>query len=727
MWLIIPLLVIVSIWLPVIRHYYVPNAQISDFTIEQARREPSESVLQALRRDRLLHHGWTSKQQVMLAAERLLRGELHVRGYAPIEFRLPFHPRNLTRGLPNVRLQVAGLVAVDLLLQAYELTGQEKFFIAARKSIVEFARYESRAYLPRGLLWSDHAVANRVFVLSDFWDIYRRHGDYQPEEARKILHLLARSGEMLAKREHFIFATNHGIMQNVALLRLRLSFPALPNAERYQRLAMERLGEQMAFYLNEEGVILEHSAAYQFFGIDLLKLAFRYIRLLELQVPADWQRKYTKALQFAAQLRRPDGSLPLFGDTTWRSRRSDPLEEKDPQRGVAPTAVRGAGPFDPIAWYPVAGYAVWWDGLERWPDSRHLRQTVVTFSLFPGHAHKLADDLSVLLWAGGHTWWTNLGSWPYGLRQRAVAESWNGSNAPHLIGESKDSQRTPRMLSYGSSGRIVMLDVAREGPEAYLARRQIIHVKPNMWLVLDSVDGKPGLRSMTRWMTGHGIILSQQETENRYLLETKDGSARLFTLFFGSPGLSLRTLATSLGPYLGDSVTSGKDPTVPAIEVEQRADGSWAAAVWVFDQDRTLALPDGAQPEMALWRGPEYWTASVPSQSSSLELNRRGDRFVVRDKEGAVLDAIALAPPRVANQRDEIRRAFLNAASKYPGFRDYPRLRRWSTYGLIVVAFVQELFFMTFARRIEQSRRPLRLVTSALWIIAGIGLFVILS
>lgn len=728
-WVIIPVLVIASIWLPVVRHYNVPDIQISHFTVDRARRAPSESVLRELQGDRLLHHGWTSKQQVVAAAEDLLHGELHVGGHAPIKFRLPFHPKNLTPSLPSLQLQVAGLVAIDLLLQAYELTGQEKFFLAARKSIVEFARYEQSAWLPRGLLWNDHAVANRVFVLSDFWRLYRRHGDFQPEVARTILELVARSGELLAKREHFTFNTNHGVMQNVALLRLRLSFPALPNTEYYQRLAMERLGEQMAFYVNEEGVVLEHSAGYQLFGIKLLELAFRYISLLELPVPGEWERKYKSALQFAAQLRRPDGSLPVFGDTLWRSPRPKPREEeRGPQRGVAAKAVRRAGrPDPPSAWYPVAGFAVWWDGLERWPEPRHLRQTVVAFSFFPGHAHKHADELSVLLWAGGHTWWTNLGYWPYGLRERSQAESWNGSNAPHLIGEPKNSQRTPRMFSYGSSERTVMLDVAREGPGAYFARRQVIHLKPNAWLILDSISGNPRSRSITRWTIGHGIILRQRETESRYLLEAEDGSGKVFAFFFGSPGLSLRRLARTLGPFAGRSSPPAKEPTVPAIEVEQQADGSWAAAVWVFDEDGTLVLPGGAQPKMALWRGPEHWTVIMPSELSSMEVSRRDDRLFVREKEGRLVDTVLLRSANLAPKREAIRQAFLDTARKYPRFRDHLRYRQWGIYLLIVVAAVQELFFLAFFQRTKKAYGRLRLLTSALWIVGGILLLTVFS
>lgn len=666
---------------------------------------------------------WLNSQELVAAAERLLHGELHLGGHIPIKFRFSFHPQNLTLGLPSLQQQVAGLVDVDLLIQAYELTGEEKFFRGARESIIEFARYERGAWVPRGLLWNDHAIANRVLVLSDFWRLYRHHDDFRRGTARMILELLARSGELLSRREHFTFASDHGVLQNMALLRLRLSFPVLPNAEYYQRLAMERLGEQMAFYVNGEGVILQHSAGYQFSGIQHLKLVFRQTRMLGLPVPGEWERKYTRALQVAAQLRRPDGSLPIFGDTPWRSRWMEPQKDvRDPPRGPAAKVVRRAvRPDAPIAWYPQAGYVVWWDGLERWPRLEDLRQTIVAFSFFPGHAHKHADELSVLLWAGGQAWWTSLGYWPYGSRERAQAESWSGSNAPHLIGESKDSQRTPRMLSYGSSERMVMLDVAREGPGAYFARRQVLYLRPNTWLVLDSISGAPKLRSMTRWTTDHGIILRKHEAENRYVLETQNGSSRLFTLFFGSPGLSLRTLPRSLGPF-GARSSSSAQPTVPAIEVEQRAHGSWAAAVWVFDENGTLALPGKEQAKMILWRGPEHWTAMIPSETTSLEVSRTADRLVVRERNGRLVGSVVLRSEDVAPQRAEIRRAFLNATGKYPKFSDNFRRRQFGTYLLIMIAGIQELSFLAVARRAQNTYGRLRLLTVLFWIVGAVWL-----
>ena len=34
-----------------------------------------------------------------------------------------------------------------------------------------------------------------------------------------------------------------------------------------------------------------------------------------------------------------------------------------------------------------------------------------------------------------------------------------------------------------------MLELERTGVENYVARRQVIHLKPNLWLVLDSTSG----------------------------------------------------------------------------------------------------------------------------------------------------------------------------------------------------------------------------------------------
>ena len=165
----------------------------------------------------------------------------------------------------------------DELLRAYEASGREEFLTAAQAVIRRTQEYEQAAWLPRGEFWNDHAVASRVSVLSNFWRLYRHSPNYRPEVARQAMQMVAHSQQLLAKPNQFTFATNHGVMQNLALWHATLAFPSLPHVNEYQQLAFSRMNEQMKFYVSHEGVVLEHSAGYQFFGLELLGRAFRYL------------------------------------------------------------------------------------------------------------------------------------------------------------------------------------------------------------------------------------------------------------------------------------------------------------------------------------------------------------------------------------------------------------------------------------------------------------------
>lgn len=713
-WLVIPALVIASIWLPVVRQYQVPDPQVSARVIERARGDPPRPLLDALRGDRLLMSGLEGGQ-VIQAAEGLLRGEFRLGSQRALPFRLPFHPDNLVAGNAVERLYVAGLVPADLLLQAYESTGQERFFSAARALIVEFARYEQRARRPQGMLWNDHAAANRVFVLSDFWRVYRTRREFDVQSARAILTLAGRSGAVLADPRQFAFAGNHGVMQNIGLLRLRLGFPTLPRAGDFQRLAMARLGEQLAYYVSDDGVILEHSAGYQFFGVELLRLAFRYARLLDTPIPAAWEQKLLRAARFSSQLPRPDGTLPIYGDTAWGTRWPDFLPGRP---GPLPER-----PAQSIVLDPVGGYAVWWDGLERWPEVRSLRQTLVTFSYFPGHLHKHADELSVLVWAGGQSWWTDAGYRPFDHPERAAVESWNGSSAPHLTDEPAGSDRVARVLVHGTLGTTSVVEVARDGPGPYHVRRQVVHVRPDAWLIIDTVTGAPGRTSVTRWATGRGIAVDEGKTKGPRVLRTQAGPARLFVSYFGSPGMTVRMVPNALGPSLGSGPDAGAT-TVPGVEVTQPADDSWTATAWLFDEDGTVT-PE-VQPTMTTWRGPEHWSALLPGRRMLLRISRQGDSVTVVSS-GGLRETVALERVDAAPQRQEILRAFRRTAEKYPRFPLRLRYRLWSTYALVGALLAQEVSLVAIGRRAGRVHGPLRLLTLPLWVAGGIVLAVVLG
>lgn len=708
-----PGLVFLSIWCPVIRHYRVPDVTITDDMVARAIASPADEVLDKLKGFRLIDRKWADDAHLLLSAEQLLKGEVQIPNIPVTTIRMPFDANDIDRGPISWQLSMAGFLVPDVLLRAYKISGRDEFLLTARDVILGWASYERSAWLPRGLLWNDHAIAARVAVLAEFWRLYRHRPDYQLQVAKTILHLADRSAQLLPRPSHFTFATNHGIMQNLALWHLRLAFPTLPQTERYQRLAVTRMQEQMGFYVNPEGVVLEHSAGYQDFGLELISHAFRHLTLLKEPIPSDWSVKYEQAEAFYAQLKRPDGSLPMFGDTDGSTYpRGSFARRVDAEWDWKPDRVN--------ALYPDAGYSVWWDGLENWPNPQRMSQTVVTWSFFPGHGHKHADEMSVLLWAGGQTWWTNSGYWPYGVDGRSAAESWSGSNAPHLVNEPAESLRHTRLLFYGSSQHLALIELERTGPRRYVARRQVVQWKPHLWLVIDGTSGDDSDRTTTTWTTFPNVSLRKSNMDVAYRLQAGQTTLTLAAFILGSRDMTVKEVTGSLTPFAGWAMINVPRPA-PALVVEQPANNGWSVAIWSLEDGRDSPNRLVGTPHNFRWGGTDDWGVTLPTASGGVEIRRQGSEvFLAHGTKVGRIESLTLT--KASNSTDAFDRisASYNAtAKKYPGFRESLAFRIKITYLLIAILVLQEIFFWGYRRLVGRHYLALRIFNACGW--AGVG------
>ncbi|TAK03053.1 MAG: hypothetical protein EPO36_00220, partial [Chloroflexota bacterium] len=249
--LLAPLLVLVVIWIPEVQHYRAPEVEISEPMIEAALRTPADEVLTELREFSLLPiEGRTHEVEVSLA-EAMLDGRLALPGLPEARFTVGFAAQDFDRLPASLQLWYAGWIVPDVLLGAYADTGREAFFAAARDFIASWDAFERGTWLPVGLLWNDHAVAARAQVLVQYWRIARSRPDAGPDAGRAIFAQAARYGWFLSNPGHFTFATNHGLMQNLGLLELGLAFPGLPGAQDYERIALQRLGEQLPYLIDD--------------------------------------------------------------------------------------------------------------------------------------------------------------------------------------------------------------------------------------------------------------------------------------------------------------------------------------------------------------------------------------------------------------------------------------------------------------------------------------------
>ena len=715
----IPLLLISALWLSVVRAYHVPRIRISDEVVQQGRQSPPDSVLDELKDFDFLQDDWQDKQELITAASRLLVGDLRFENCST-HINLPFSAQDLDHIPPPCDLPLAGFFVPDVLLRAYEAGGREEFLSAAQAFILGAGEYEQAAWLPRGQFWNDHALSARVSVLANFWRLYRHSPRYRPDVARQLMDMVARTEALLAKPGLFTAATNHGIMQNLALWHASLAFPSLPHTQEYQQLGLARMKDQMKFYVSEEGVILEHSAGYQSFGLERLAWAFRYLDLMGQDAPQEWIEKYYRAKKVYAALRRPDGSLPMFGDTDASADQSGPrVAIFSPDGRVQRLFYQNWKPAEAVNVYPESGCAVWWSGLESWSNLRDLSQTVVTWSNFSGHGHKHADEMSLIFWAGGRNWWSNIGYWPYESEWRSTIESWPGSNAPHILGESPTAPRTTRLMSIGSSDNLTVLDLERTGAGDFVARRQVIQWKPSIWLVLDSSSAAKGSRTNTTWTTSPEIRW-QQGADGAFVLEDSQSNQRLDGFVFGSHGTEQKLFRGSTQPFAGWQVEAGTGVPASALVIEQPASSSWAAMVWTWQRIGSPSALAG-RPQMTQWTDATNWEISL-SDTNRTTLRRRGN-MLRRQSAGADDTVLALkSPPDVAPQLAKLDREFAAAASKYPPFFEN-KVRRLKVSCLLFGIFVfQEIMLFLYRRIGWVGVDTLRFLTLVVWIVGGIWL-----
>lgn len=687
--------------------------------------QPSDAVLEEMRAHRLLGCDWQNDAQLIAAAEKLLQGRAELPGFQPLEVHLPFDPDDLERGLSLWQLQFAGLIVPEVFLDAYERTGREDFYGMAQSVILAFGRYEKKSLLDRGFLWNDHAVASRVRTLADFWRVYRRRPDYRPEVAAELWGFAARTAALLAKPQQYTFSTNHGVMQNLALWQICIAFPSLPRVEEYKRLAFIRLKDQIAFYVSPDGVVLEHSAEYHEFGLFLLGMVLRYSTILNVDVPPEWIRKYEGAKEFYMEIRRPDRSMPQFGDAAGKRSMAVLVGQLDQHSRMGPlTLVKLERPPSSFSMYPAEGYAVLWDNLPSWPSPARLSQTMLVWSNFPGHGHKHADEPSVLLWAGGQDWWTNVGYWPYDSPDRLRAECWEGSNAPHLAGEKCGSLRTSTILSSLNSPGLYALDLERRGPGQLVIRRLVLHVFPSAWIIVDDSKGNPDKSLETIWTTFPNVRLEPRNASGVYELSADGVPVRLRAYFLGRPSMSVKSFRGSRTPFAGWTAPGERPEQTSTVVTNQPADDAWEITAWILG-DETRPSSKATDPVRILqWEDARSWKLYLPLDRGGQVISRRGDVILVEPQKSMAREKIegVLQRPtaEVDSQIAQLHESFRMAAIRYPRMRDLFLYRvRASLLGLVIL-ILQEVFLFFYRRTGWKHLTALRELSFIGWIALGI-------
>jgi hypothetical protein len=270
---------------------------------------------------------------------------------------------------------------------------------------------------------------------------------------------------------------------------------------------------------------------------------------------------------------------------------------------------------------------------------------------------------------------------------------------------------------------MAMLDLERTGPMGYKARRQILHVKPDLWIVVDHVSGRPGSVNQVQWATGKDIELRSIGAGDLYRLQPATGRLSMVLGVASSPTLTIHRLRGSFDPFGGWQVIGPWVSTpVDALVLEQPGDDSWSITTWCL-QDESKAPPScPSRPISARYMRGDDWSVTVPRLPASITLSRRGAMVAGDLPTSSGSYRLALEPlPDVTSRRAAIQTAYEQAARHYPRFRDLGAYRLRAIYAVCFVMVLQELVLGVVVPR-GMPRRALRWLSVVAWLAVGLWL-----
>ncbi|MGW6383128.1 heparinase II/III family protein [Peribacillus butanolivorans] len=272
------------------------------------------SQLKSNKMDRIIKRYEPKNDQTIKLADALLKNEIYVGDkWEPVKIDNPTWLENPYNDDSWV-LYYQSLDFLPYLLNAYEETGKKEYLEKASFFVFEWIKSNRNTYSSvSDFAWNDHGTSNRLLNLIQFWKSYRESDLYTDEDAKELIYSLVQHGKFLYQDANYT-KSNHGIMQDQALMELSILFSQLPKANEWFEKADKRILDSIKRDVAKDGVHKEHSPSYHTFVkglfIDIKNFMNHYDKYDgEFDTTLKSMEKYEKYLVM------PDRHYPLLGDS----------------------------------------------------------------------------------------------------------------------------------------------------------------------------------------------------------------------------------------------------------------------------------------------------------------------------------------------------------------------------------------------------------------------------
>ncbi|MDP6380281.1 MAG: alginate lyase family protein, partial [Phycisphaerae bacterium] len=381
------------------------------------------------------------------------------------------------------------------------------------------------------------------------------------------------------------------------LFNIGVMMPEFAEADEWRRTATERLYTELNNQVYPDGAQFELTSGYHQVTLGHLAMPVGLAKLNGVELPPDYLARLEKMYNYDVYASMPDRRLPALNDSRWMDIRRSCSQgfglfpNRRDMQWMATDGAEGARPQHNSHAFPWAGHFVMrsgWDEADRY----------MLFGAGPfGHSHQHEDKLHFVLYAYGRVHVTDPGNYAYDSSEwRKYHVSAYAHNTILVDGLPQNRRRFARSLYEtdeplnGNWHCCEQYDLAvgtyNENPDAEEGRveaygsdgarpvthvRKILFVKPNYWIVLDTLTPHDDA-AHTYESPFHLEADAAAADEDSLIVTTQNpGGSNITIIPASAPGLELDIISGQTEPYLqgwvGDRIHGPRPIPTPTYKL----------------------------------------------------------------------------------------------------------------------------------------------------------------
>jgi hypothetical protein len=494
--------------------------------------------------------------------------------------------------------------------RAYILTGDSRYVAEFADLIAQWLSANKKPY---GRPWNVLTTALRLNAWIEAYGCLRTSTALSDEAHVNMAKAVVSHADFLTRQIEYDLANNHLVFEGRTLVSAGTAFPEFRQAAKWRALGMKLLDRELVHQVRPDGCHAEQSVAYHLQVMWEYLYAWTVLESSVQEVPRSWREVLSKMADFVLDVVRPDGGVPMIGDSaSWdpqtplaadvlavasvvlcrpdlRQRRENVTEKavsllgaRAPEAVIADNAERKPRPS---VCYPDGGYCVM-----RSDDQNIGCHAVFDCGPFglensPGHGH--ADALSFEFSAFGRSLLIDPGVYTYEPgRWRDFFRSTRAHNTVVVDGQDQAylwgafrvyRPRAAVLNTWESREAVTFADASYRWASAGVTHRRAVALINGRFLLLyDYLDGDGDHEFLLSYhfppSDAHVVSDHNQTALCTSVQQDHGEAAGVAVLCHLEEGDTVRLLCGSEQPIQGwVSYEKGKKLEAPALEVHRRA------------------------------------------------------------------------------------------------------------------------------------------------------------